>query len=50
MLTIGTITTLAGFLQVWAAMKWKRLNSLQKIAMIALFTPTIILAILLFLR
>jgi hypothetical protein len=50
MFTIGTITTLAGFLQVWAVARWKRLNSLQKIAMVALFTPTIILALLLVFR
>jgi CDP-diglyceride synthetase len=45
MLILGTIASLLGLLQIWAAMKWKRLNSLQKISMMALLTPTIVLVI-----
>ena len=51
MLTFGTfLTTAAGIIQIWAAVKWRKLNSIQKIALLALFTPTIILGILLFIR
>lgn len=45
MLILGTIAALLGLHQIWAAMKWRRLNSLQKIMTMAMLTPTIVLVV-----
>jgi hypothetical protein len=48
--TIAAIAAVSsGSFQLWLASRWNRLNSLQKIALLSLITPTIIFGIL-FLR